>query len=141
MCYIKVKTKKSSLRLENYSKLAPRYCGPFEILAKVGPVAYQLALPPNIKVHNVFHISILKRYVHDVSHVIDWNVIQVEPEGEFQVGPERILDSRELLLQNRTIGQFKVQWKHLSPEEATWELESNMWEAYPDVFQEDVMEE
>ena len=63
------------------------YCGPFEILAKVGPVAYQLALPPNIKVHNVFHISILKRYVHYVSHVIDWNVIQVEPEGKFQVGP------------------------------------------------------
>ena len=51
------------------------YCGPFEILAKVGLVAYQLALPPNIKVHNVFHVSIMKRYVHDVSHVIDWNVI------------------------------------------------------------------
>ena len=64
----------------NYKKLALRYCGPFEILAKVGSVAYQLALPPNIKVHNVFHVSILKRYVHDASHVIDWNVIYVKPE-------------------------------------------------------------
>ena len=48
--------------------------------------------------HNVSHISILKRYIHDVSHVIDWNVIRVEPEGEFQVVLECILDRRELFL-------------------------------------------
>ena len=54
--YIKVKPKKSSLRLGKYSKLALRYCEPFEILAKVGSVVYQLSLPPNIKVHNVFHV-------------------------------------------------------------------------------------
>ena len=64
----------------------------------------------------------------------------MEPEGEFQVGPERILNIRELLLQNHTIRQVKVQWKQLSPEEATWELESNMREAYLDLFQEDEME-
>ena len=79
--YIKVNPNKSTLRLGKYKKLAPRYSGPFEILAKVVLVAYQLALPPNIKVHNVFHVSILKRYVNNVSHVIYWNVIQVEPEG------------------------------------------------------------
>ena len=73
--YIKVKPKKITLRLGKYNKLAPRYCGPFQILSKVGSVAYQLALPPNVKVHNVFHISILKIYVLDVSHVIDCNVI------------------------------------------------------------------
>ena len=89
----------------------------------------------------MFHISILKRYVHDVSHVIDWNVIQVEPKGEFQVGSEHILDRRELLLRNHTIRQVKVQWKHLSLEEATWELESNMQEEYPKLFQEYIMEE
>ena len=97
----------------------------FEILDKVGSVAYQLALPLHIKVHNVFHVSILKRYVHDVSHVIDWNVIQVEPKGEFQVGPEHILERREHLLRNHTIGQVKVQWKHLSLEKPTWEMEIN----------------
>ena len=73
--YIKVNPKKISLRLGKYSKLAPKYCGPFEILAKVGSVAYELALPPFIKLHNVFHVSILKIYVHDVSHVIYWNII------------------------------------------------------------------
>ena len=102
--YIKVNPKKSSLRLGKYSKLEPRYCGPFEILAKVGSVAYQLALPPIVKVHNVFHVSILKKYIHDATHVINWNDIQVEPEEEFYVGPECILASNEPSLQNYTIG-------------------------------------
>ena len=77
--YIKINPHKSTLRLGKYKKFPPRYGKVFEIIAKVGSVAYQLALPPNIKVNNVFHVSILKRYVHDVSHVIYWNVIQVEP--------------------------------------------------------------
>ena len=58
--YHKVKSKKSSLSLGRCSKVAPRYCGPFEVLAKIGPIAYQLALPPNIKVHDVFYVSLLK---------------------------------------------------------------------------------
>ena len=78
--YIKVNTKKNTLILGKYKKVTHRSYGPFEIIAKVGPVAYHLSLPTSIKVHNLFHIYILKRYVHDVSHVIDWNVIQVEPE-------------------------------------------------------------
>jgi len=94
--YVKVKPRKSSLRLGKCTKLAPRYYGPFEILARVGPVAYQLALPASIRVHNIFHVSLLKKYVHDATHVLDWDVIQVEPEC--------ILDKRELTLWNRTIG-------------------------------------
>ena len=73
--------------------------------------------------------------------MIDWNVIQVEPEGEFQVGLERILDRRKTLLRNHTISQVKVQWKKLNPKEATWELESDMREAYLVLFQEENMEE
>ena len=65
----------------------------------------------------------------------------MEPEGEFQVGPECILDMRELLLWNCTIGQVKVQWKHLSLEEYTWEFKSDKWEAYPILFQDEMMEE
>ena len=78
-------------------------------------MTYQLALPPNLKVHNVFHLYVLKRYVHDATHVINWNDVQVEPKGEFMVEPNCILDKREILLRNRIIGQVKVQWKHLSP--------------------------
>jgi hypothetical protein len=73
--YLKVKPQRSSLKLGTCAKLAPRYCGPFEILERMGPVAYKLALPTNIKTHNVFHVSLLKKYVHDPNHVIDWVVI------------------------------------------------------------------
>ena len=79
--FIKVRPKKSSLRLGSCAKLAPCYCGPFKILSRIGQVSYQLALPPNLKVHNVFHIFVLKKYVHDATHVVNWNVVQVELEG------------------------------------------------------------
>ena len=132
--FIKVKPKKRSLRLGSCAKLAPRYSGPFEILSRIGQLAYQLALPPNLRVHNVFHIYILKKYIHDATNVVNWNDVQVEPEGYFLVEPNCILERREITLRNRTIGQVKVQWKHLSPEEATWELESHMWDSYPILF-------
>ena len=60
--------------------------------------------------------------------------MQVKPEGDFLLEPYCILERREILLQNRSIGQVKVQWNHLSPEEATWELESDMRAAYPIMF-------
>jgi hypothetical protein len=116
------------------AKLAPRFCGPFEILDRVGPVAYKLALPPTVKAHNVFHVSLLKRYIHDATHIIDWSVIQVEPEGEFQPEPQCILNRREISLRNITISQVKVQWKHFGPDEATWEMEDAMKHAYPFLF-------
>ena len=90
------------------AKLAPQYCGPFEVLDRVGHVAYRLELPPTFKAHNVFHVSLLKKYVHDANHIIDWSVIQVEPEGEFLPEPQCILDRKETPLWNQTIAQVKV---------------------------------
>jgi hypothetical protein len=74
--------------------LAGKFCGPFEILERIGLVAYMLALPASMTVHNVFHISLLKKYILDVNHVIDWNVIQVDQEGVLQVHHVRILDRK-----------------------------------------------
>ena len=139
--FVKVKPKINSFKLGSCAKLAPRYCGPFEVLARVGPVAYQLTLPPNLRIHNVFHVSILKTYVHDATHVIEWNLIQVEPEGYFPVEPNCILEKREINLWNHSIGQVKVQWKHLGPDEATWELKGKMRKAYPFMFQIDMDED
>ena len=103
--FIKVRPQKSSLRSGSCAKLAPRYYGPFEILSRIGQVACQLALPPNLRVHNVFHISVLKKYVHDDTHVVvNWNDVQVEPKGYFLVEPDCILGWRDITLRNRTIG-------------------------------------
>ena len=79
------------------------FCGPFEILTKKGQVVYELDLPAHIKVHNVFHASLLNKYVSDTKHVIDWSLLQVEPEGEFVPEPLHILDKREVQLRKRTI--------------------------------------
>jgi hypothetical protein len=76
----------------------------------------------------------LKKYVHDANHIIDWSVIQVESKGEFLPEPQCILDKKETRLQNRTIAQVKVQWKHFGPDEATWEMEDAMKLAYPILF-------
>ena len=56
-------------------KLAPIFCGPFEILSKKGPVDYEQELPAHVRVHNVFHASLLKKYVYDAKHVIDWSLL------------------------------------------------------------------
>jgi hypothetical protein len=66
-----VNPKESSFKLGSCTKLAARLCGPFKILDKIGSVAYMLALPTSMNVHNVFHVYLLKKYVHDSNHVID----------------------------------------------------------------------
>jgi hypothetical protein len=81
--FLKVNIKRSSLRLGSCPKLATKYCGHFEILEKIGSFAYMLALPTFVRVHNVFHVSLLNKYVPNPNHVIDWIVIQVEHEGDF----------------------------------------------------------
>jgi hypothetical protein len=89
--FLKLNANKSSLKLGNCSKLTAHYCGPFEILERIGTVEYMLAFPTSMSIHNVFHVSFLKKYIPDANHVIDRNMIQVEQEGTFQVHPECIL--------------------------------------------------
>ena len=70
------------------------------MLEIIGSVAYRLALPVRTRAHNVFHVSFLKKYVHDPNHVIDWNVNKVDLKGEFQIDPLCILDKKVTFLQN-----------------------------------------
>jgi hypothetical protein len=82
---LKLKAKRSSLKLGNCSKMEAYYYGSFEILERIGVISYMIALPASMCIHNVFHVSLLKKYVPNYNHVIDWNVIRVEQEGDFQV--------------------------------------------------------
>ena len=69
------------MRFKQKGKLSPRFIGPYEVIEKVGPVAYRLALPPELeKIHNVFHISMLRRYRSDPSHVVSSEVIELRPD-------------------------------------------------------------
>ena len=89
-------------------------------------MAYGLDLPNHIRVHNFFHASLLKKYVYDTKHVIDWSLLQAKPEGEFIPEPLHILVKREVQLKKRTIVHLKVQWKHFGADEATWDNEATM---------------
>jgi hypothetical protein len=133
--FLKVKAKRSSLKLGNCAKLEARFCGTFEILERIGPIAYILALPASMTVHNVFHVSLLRKYIPDANHVIDWNVIQVEQEGVLQLHHVRILDRKSKQLWNRAIGLVKVHWTWYSLEDVTWEHEDAMQVEYPHLFE------
>ena len=78
-------------------------------------IAYHFSLPPYIRIHDVFHVSLLKKHVVDQSRIIDWNNVQVESEGYFYAQPICILNKREVVLWKQNIMQVKVQCKHYTP--------------------------
>jgi hypothetical protein len=81
--FLKVKEKRSSLKLGSFPKLAGIYYGSFEILKRICPIPYMIPLIASMIVHNVFHASILNKYVSNSNHVIDCTMIQVEHDGDF----------------------------------------------------------
>ena len=112
-----------------------RYVGPFEILKQVGKVAYELALPPHMQhVHNVFHVSMIKKYRPDSNHVIEYEPIEVQSYLSYEERPIQILDRKEKVLRNKTVVMVRVLWRNPKVEESTWELESDMLEKYPQLF-------
>ncbi|KAL6225732.1 hypothetical protein ACLB2K_004581 [Fragaria x ananassa] len=108
-------------------KLAPRYVAHFEILERVGDLAYRLALPPIMSgVHNVFHVSLLRKYIPDASHVIDYGTIEVNADATFVVEPVQILDRSTKRLRRKEVDLVKVCWSHHDEGDASWKLESVM---------------
>ncbi|XP_073020923.1 uncharacterized protein [Primulina eburnea] len=134
--YVKVSPMRGVVRFSKAGKLNPRYVGPFEILEKVGTLACRLALPPNMsRIHNVFHVSQLRRYVPDPSHVLEVEPLIIEgnlgDELKYEEVPIRIVDTKEQVLRQRIIPYVKVQWSNHTEREATWEVEEKMRKEYP----------
>ncbi|KAL5560102.1 hypothetical protein UlMin_036313 [Ulmus minor] len=116
-------------------KLAPRYIGPFEIMSRVGEVAYRLALPPQLgHVHNVFHVSMLRKSEPNFSHVIQWDKVPIQENATYEEMPLQILGWKLKVLRKREIPLVKVLWQHHGIEDSTWELESKILERYPHLF-------
>ena len=130
--------KRGVVRFGKRGKLSPRFIGPFEILGRVGTVAYRLALPLSmLGVHEVFHVSMLRRYTPDPAHVVDWGEIEVDTDETFKEGPVCIMDSRDQVLRRKTMRLVRVLWRHCGVDESTWEREDTMRATYPFLFRDE----
>ncbi|KAM1543900.1 hypothetical protein PS2_013169 [Malus domestica] len=105
------------------------------ITERVGEVAYRLELPPELsKVHDVFHVSMLRHYVSDPSHVILPQPLEINPDLTYDEEPMTLLDCKDKKLRNMTVRLVKVVSRNHSVEEATWEIEEWIREMYPCLF-------
>jgi hypothetical protein len=130
-----VKPHKSSIKFGKGVKLSPRFVGPFKIVEKKGPMAYQLPLPDSLRrMHDVFHVSVLRHYISDPTHVIHMISLQVSDEGALTTEPICILDHFIQHIRCRIVDQVKVQWDNYSPHSATWEDAYDMCQQFPYLF-------
>ena len=92
------------MRFGKKGKLSSRFIGPYEVIEKVGPVAYRLALPPDLKkIHNVFHVSMLRRYRSYPLHVVSSKTIKLRPDLTYEEEPVKILACEVKELRNKKI--------------------------------------
>jgi hypothetical protein len=135
LAYLRVTPMRGTHRFGIKGKLAPRYIGPFKVLGKRGQVSYQLELPPNLSlVHDVFHVSQLKKCFKDPGRAVDHETIDLREDLSYQEHPIRILDEAERKTRNKSVKFFKVQWSNHSDKEATWEREDLLRSEYPTLF-------
>ena len=123
--------KQTSLKDKGHQKLSPKFYGPYQILQRIGQVAYKLALPAHSKIHPVFHVSCLKKVVGQNCR-IQTKLPELDEEGSIWLHPEAVLSTRERQLRQRTIKEVLIQWKDTQPEDATWEP-STILQQFPDL--------
>ncbi|XP_062113959.1 uncharacterized protein LOC133824964 [Humulus lupulus] len=110
---LKIAPLRGAMRFAKKDKSSPRYIGPFEVLEHIWKAAYRLALPPAFsRVHDVFHVSTLRKYVNDPTHVLSYNELSIDPQLSYEEKPVAILDRKDKLLRNKTMPLVKVQWSN-----------------------------
>ena len=125
--FLKVSPWKKVMRFGKNGKLSPRFIDPYEVIKKVGPMAYWLVLPPKLeKIHNVFHVLMLRRYRSDSSHIVSSETIELRQDLTYEEEPVEILAREVKELRNKKILLVKVLWRNHKSEEATWESEETM---------------
>ena len=133
--YLKVSPMRGIRRFNVKGKLAPRYVGPFKVLERKGEVAYRLELPLSLSgVHDVFHISQLKRCLRVPEEQAPLDGVDVQEDLTYTEHPVKILETSERVTRNKRIKMCRVQWSHHSEAEATWEREDELKKTYPDLF-------
>ena len=140
--YLKVSPWKKVMRFWRKGKLIPKFIRSYEVIEKVGLVAYKLTLPQDLeKIHNAFHVSMLRRYRSDPSHVVSSEIIELRLDLTYKEEPIEILAREVKELRNKRIPLVKVLWRNHKTEEATWESEKAMRQQYPQLFNESNFED
>ncbi|XP_016704311.1 uncharacterized protein [Gossypium hirsutum] len=133
--FLKVSSWKKVLQFGRKGKLSLRFIGPYETVERIYHVAYRLALPSELeKIHNVFYVSMLRRYRSDPSHLIPHSEIELQPDLTYLEEPVRILAQKVKELLNKRVLLVKILWHQHSLEEATWEIEESMRLQYLNLF-------
>lgn len=134
--FLRVAPRHGIQRFGRRGKLSPRYVGPFEVVERIGEVAYRLALSPNLaRVHNVFHVSMIRKYHQDSSHVVNLEDVEINEDVTYEEGPVRIEGSREQRLSGKTIRLVLVVWRRKGRETLIWENEATMRKQFPALFE------
>jgi len=121
-------------RVIRQKKLSPRFVGPYQILRRVGPVAYEIALPPPLaNLHPVFHVSQLRKYVPDPSHVLEMEDMQIRGDLTVEVQHVGLGDVQMRQLNGKSIRLVQVIWNKRTSD-STWELEEDVRKSYPHLF-------
>jgi hypothetical protein len=133
--YLKVSSMRGLCRFKVQGKLAPRFIGPFKILEKRGKVTYQLELLPQLfDVHDVFHVSQLKKCLRVPEEQIFIEDLDTKEDLSYQEYHVKILETSKRVTRNKKIRMCKVQWSHHTEEEATWEREEKLKAEFPSFF-------
>jgi hypothetical protein len=131
--YRKVSPMKDVKRFRVKGKLSPRYIGPFSILGRCGTMAYKLELPPSlVEVHDIFHVSQLKKYLKAPVDVVLPEVAPLESDLTYPEHLIKILDQKSHVTRWKTIKFYKIQWSNHMVIEATWESEDFLRSCHPE---------
>ncbi|XP_075077437.1 uncharacterized protein LOC107815846 [Nicotiana tabacum] len=134
--FLRVSPMKGVMRFGKRDKLSPMFIGLYEILDRVGAVAYRLVLPLELSfIHPVFYVSILRKYISDSSQVLEAPTIPFDEKLSYEEEPMAIVVRQIRKLRSKEIVFVKVLWRNHTVEEATWEIEDAMRVKYPHLFQ------
>ena len=133
--FMRISPWKEVLRFGKKGKLSPRYMGPYEIVERIGKVAYRFRLLPELaSIHDVFHVSMLRKYIADPPHVLRDQPVELKEDLTYEERPVQIVERKDQVLRNKVIALVKVLWMNHDREEATWEREDQMKTQYPHMF-------
>jgi hypothetical protein len=133
--YLKVSPMRGTQRFQVKRKLAPRYVGPFKIISRKGEVAYQLELLPQLAdVHDVFHVSQLKKCLRVPEEQLSMEELDLGGDLTYSERPIKILDTTERMTHSKVIKMCKIQWSHHTEDEATWEHEEELRAVFHELF-------